>query len=805
MEIAIATGEALSFKPFNSNKRLMIFQILTLIALFAHQVNASQLHSVLNQIDEPHPFCQRSGRMSLADDYFVEIANQVDGVDAYNQLIKFYEGRRWAELTDGIKRFQIQYGSSPLKEALSFLSFQARLDQVKQYQGEAWDDLDQEYRKLLLLYPESSLVPVITVSFADQLLVAGQYQSALGMFEKAKLQYNDPGYQCAFRVGSAEGMFMLAKWNDAKNEFDSLAKQCANPKVTFWARMRSADVDFLRGRRELAKVVYEKLYRENPTRAIYLHPPILANLAEILYWQKDYTKARYFIKEFRKVAGPFDPCVAKLIKREADIVFNLKEAPEKVVGLYLVTHDKMPHDDVGRFSYIRALLLGLKGQSTAEVSRRIKVIDDEITQIKDVTWKNKAHLERGLFILEFGEQAAIDYLLKLSHRREFNLTQGVVGDFIRQHIYEILLKRVEGIKDSEPKSLKASEIVDVNELKVLEDTQGTWFAKTKDTEKLNKIYQSFALEQTVRAFKANDTSGGFSRMAQWAKSPMMGVLPLKGKSKQTLMQAILVPILALDPAIARNPVELYKQGHSNLQLALGDDTILFSLITAYFDQDSLAIQALLKKRSPSFWMTVLKSTTIAKASLQMVLFDVFYSQGNYLQAKKLIPTSGEESKKYLWSARSIKLASATSDWPTYYRLVMKHLEEMPVTERASHLTKLQTIAWDSGLWAEASSLRTAAEKSGIEGADLAPFYYLSAKSSVRQKACAKAIPDYEKALELSSASAEGMEARFKLGTCLWQAKQKEKAREVWTNLVNLNDPFWSPLAKNELSLAVQSE
>ena len=112
------------------------------------------------------------------------------------------------------------------------------------------------------------------------------------------------------------------------------------------------------------------------------------------------------------------------LKRMADIAFQSGEDWEKVAGLYLAVHDRAPLTDVGRFSYIHALLLGLKTLPKVEHGRRMKVIDGEIDLIKDEAFRELAYLEKGLARLDAGERSAVDYLVRLNQRTAFNLEKG---------------------------------------------------------------------------------------------------------------------------------------------------------------------------------------------------------------------------------------------------------------------------------------------------------------------------------------------------------------------------------------------
>ena len=160
------------------------------------------------------------------------------------------------------------------------------------------------------------------------------------------------------------------------------------------------------------------------------------------YLDRDYATAKFYFKEYMDNEGPDAQCVPYAVKRLADIAFRQNEPWEKVVGMYLAVRDKSPLTDVGRFSYIHALLLGLRTFPKVEYSRRMKIIDEQIDQIKDEAFRETAYLEKGLALLDTGERGALDYLVRLNERSSFDLQKGPIGTFVRQRLLEILQDEV---------------------------------------------------------------------------------------------------------------------------------------------------------------------------------------------------------------------------------------------------------------------------------------------------------------------------------------------------------------------------
>ena len=145
---------------------------------------------------------------------------------------------------------------------------------------------------------------------------------------------------------------------------------------------------------------YEKMIEDSQHFIQRFFPFAFYNIGEMKYLDRDYATSKFYFQEFLENEGPDGQCVPYAVKRVADIAFRQNEPWEKVVGMYLAVRDKAPLTDVGRFSYIHALLLGLRTFPKVEYTRRMKIIDEQIDLIKDEAFRETAYLEKGLALLD---------------------------------------------------------------------------------------------------------------------------------------------------------------------------------------------------------------------------------------------------------------------------------------------------------------------------------------------------------------------------------------------------------------------
>src|SRR5206468_3683340 len=104
------------------------------------------------------------------------------------------------------------------------------------------------------------------------------------------------------------------------------------------------------------------------------------------------------------------------LKHLADIAFHSGESWPTVAGMYLSVHESAPETDIGRYSEVRGLVMGLGTLPEPERKRRRKVIDETLDKIQQEPFRTQAFLEKGLALLDSGNREALDYLMRLAEK-----------------------------------------------------------------------------------------------------------------------------------------------------------------------------------------------------------------------------------------------------------------------------------------------------------------------------------------------------------------------------------------------------
>lgn len=135
-----------------------------------------------------------------------------------------------------------------------------------------------------------------------------------------------------------------------------------------------------------------------------------------------------------------------------------------------------------------------------------------------------------------------------------------------------------------------------------------------------------------------------------------------------------------------------------------------------------------------------------------------------------------------------------------FDVLMARYQSLGSEKKKEGLNALKKVVQDGRLWTKGEEILKLAEDLKIEGPELASFLFLGGRANFGLSLYKNTINHLEKAIKLAPESKDVAEARFKLGKSLLQAKKSAQAVEVFRNLVDMDDSFYSPLAANELNL-----
>lgn len=752
--------------------------------------------SRIQSLDLPVPFCD--GVLNFdATLQFVELENKLPGLEAYNNLVRQYHRKKFAEMTEGIERFRKEYETTPLLEPLEFLELQAKLEQLDPKESDAVKKFESDFRNAILLYPKSSLAPVLHASLASFYLANGSFPKALGIAQAAKEEYPFHDTACVHLQNVAEANYHLGNLDDANSGFQLLSQKCQNLKLLVNAKMRLIDISRQLGAdsKEI-ETQYQKLTADYPSYVNRHHPEVSFNLGELSYRNKKYPASEFHFSEFQKASSRNHPCLVHGLKRLADLSLKTKKSDSVVLGNYLSVYERFPKTDTGRFSRIHAYSLEMPFISNAEISRRTQLIDSDLAQIQDRKIFKISQLEKSLGLLNGDVDSALDILNDLKARDEA-LISSEVSDFVRVSI----------LKNITTESRKKESLKDVDKdeslLSPLEKSYVHWFKGTPDQEKVKKTYESLILERFKDNLQSNKLKRAIGKLERWGESPFFE----EGKPSQST-QLELGSVLARwwlrqEPRKRKETAENFLSKEQELEKFL-KPAAEFLWLEAYLDLDKKAeLEQLLQKIFETRGVSSLLNRTTKKGDMD----PLFVIVGKALRELKNYQKSQEYLSKVsdpdLVPIRNNEQVKVLNDMGKKRQAIEKGLKSLqknksPLNEEILDLCRRTVI--DGKVWDLSKEVFSAAKSYSSGEPSLLPFYLMSGRALLEQGQYQKSVDSYRQVLKMSLEPGQKAESQFNLGRGLLNLKDIEGAKKEWGEVASLNDEFWSPLARNELKM-----
>lgn len=762
---------------------LRVKSILLLMACLVISPCLAKLadYSKLALLDFPLEYCDVPIRLDVADNTFREIENQLPGKPLYNQLIRSYSRKKWDELTEGFVKFRAQYESSPLIEAVEFLDYQSQLEQSS-LDGESLKKLENRFRELLVLYPRSTLIPTIQGSLANTYLKSGAYSKALGLYQVALQEYPFHASTCVHQLGVAEANYLLGSYEDAQLAFKLVLQKCQANRLQVASRVRL--IDIARAQGEVATVLtkkYETVNNENPTVISRYHPEVLFNLGEYQYRNKNYQSASFYFNDFQRSLTGVHTCQPRLQKRQADLSVHRNENQKQIVGNYLSVYEKFPKDDLAKFCRIHGLLIEYPEMEPAESERRKDIVLSMLSEMKNNQTRAFGEIELSLAMLEKGEMSAIDPLSDQKNKIAESDSKNQWLAFVRK----ILLSQTQLASN----------------LQVLEKTYANWFQGTTDEEAVKSKFKEVITSEYIEALEMNRPKKALSKIDYFKQSPLFEPRMLDSKERKRLVSLFLEKWIVSESAHQKkysDAVTSYQSELKNvlqedyvpllirLQLERGDDKELQKLIASLLPVRPIASKTKQNEMMPSAYAFVMGS-----ALRQLRKFPESQKYLLRVTATDLQPQKNRELLQVFAS-----LGKSEKGLEMGFQWLAKGQEKQP----KEFLNIMREVLITGKAWKRTPQLVTEAQKLKLTETEMLPYQSLNARSLMEQGALSKAEAAYERVLEISPEGTESTENNFNLARVLLRLKNIDGAKKRLQVVVDRNDEFWSPLAKNELKM-----
>ena len=746
----------------------------------------------LKVIDAPAPFCEGQVKLEAGKEAFVEIANELPGRDEYNELVRIAKRSAWDIFDLKWQEFRTNFSDSPLVEAGAFLYLQTRFDRIDRDDGSQSKEVEKLLREAALAYPKSTLAPAVWATAAQFMMKQGLGARALSLYEKGEHLYQNSDFNCVFKLGTAETNYLIRDFKPAIKKFEEVIRNCENSRLKVASQIRISDIRLLQDEAKAAETMYEKIILESDAVVERYFPSVLYNLGEIKYRDKNYASARHFFNRFYQIESKEAKCMPHALKRIADTSFRLDPTWHKAAGYYFAVHEQAPYTDVGRFSYIHGLLIGLPNLPKIEYQRRLKVIDNEIDKMKDRQLREIAYMEKGLVLLDAAEEPAMDYLVRLNDRMRDVMTKGAIADFIRERLLRVLKKEVQSGMESDA----ASESF----FQPIEAAYKVWLKGTPNELQAQKYYSELVLHRFDQHMKDDDLEAATTELEKWTETMLWNKSGPDWEARQRVGESLSELVFDFEGEPEESPSYFLLKKEKLLSIFLKPEFVLLWAQIAMDTGDKKRLEKIASSLKNQRGLAAVdpKISEELQGRMWLAAAEALGMLNDFRGAERAYEMVLDEPLQERALTGRMKLHTDRKDWKSAFPVAEKLLPYLKGEKRQKLLSNTLEIVLQGKLWEKASQVLGWAKELRLDAKELAPFHYLTGRAHFERKEYRLAIESLENALKADPTAETASESQFRLGKALEREKRVAQARVIFRELAAKKDPFWSPLANNEM-------
>lgn len=720
------------------------------------------------------PYCPWQLNLDVGRDQFVEAANKLPGRGDYNGIIRSYRAARYEDVEDRIRLFRQVYETSPFNEALDFLEVQMGFEQAEGYDDPKAVAAERKLRNVAILYPKSDFLAPVSGNMASYWLKSGRFQRSLALYQKLGRTYSGKQYQCVFQAGVAESHFQLNQWGEAKAQYEQVLLTCKNRRLFVGGLLRLGDLKRSSSLRES-----EEFYKQARKDGIPLidrhYQESLYNMGEVAYRRGRYASAGHFFTQFLKVIHERSPCIPGALKRKADSAVAAGEKVSKVLGLYLGVKDKVPDSDVGRSSYLHALLLTLLDKNEIERQRRFRIIKEELPKIKDRDWYHRIESELNLVELALGNLETLDNLERLSRPKDSYLRAKKFQDYIADQAGKVVASGGLRLRRSDTKE-------PLDYLKSIESIFNRWASKGKYGVRAGDKYAEIVLEEARRSLALAKPKRALSFLKYWAASPMWKIRSIRPPERRGLVEASLRPFFDTEgkPVAKLQDVTDFEAVEKDLEKFMGRYHSYLDFVLAARTQDPNALKSI--EVSPS------RFKRLPKELKNFVLLDVgraLREQGKSSEAAKVLSEAMDGPYRAETERQLVGALQEAGEYASLLSFAKKRLSQ----SSGEYLVSAAGWALAGKLWGETGFFEQYAKRDSA-APEVLRFV---GRASFEKDKCEEAIAYYKRmGKDLIT------EDQYRLGKCLVRLDRGKEAREALRPILRSKDKAWRELARIQI-------
>lgn len=752
----------------------------------------------LDLLDPVLPYCDIPKAFDSSHQTFVEIKNNLPGRSAYNNMILDYQRRQWPKLDSKIEKFRIEFESSPLREAVEFLAFQAELERLNSEDPDSLKHTEQHFRELLLLYPKSSLTSTVQVSLANFYLKNGNAQKSLGLFRELRRDFPFHPDQCHFMFGEAEAEYQLNGLVDSKRTYQAILQKCQSKKIKLGSEIRLLDIAGKENPKENQVNSYEALRQKETALIQRFFPDLILNLGEAAYRGREYEQSLFYLNEFKRSVSGRHACEMKMLKRLADITMRKEKAASQILGKYLEVYELDPKSDLGKFS--KVIALGYQGEEIlkGEFERRDRTIKELIPQIQDKNFNLRARVLDSVVRLKRKKQESLEainslYLLKNANPQFF---RGELEAQIRKEIIQLQEQKPQMFSQLSPGAW------DKWFWETTLRTHAEWFKGSTQEDLFKQTVSAQTLERAQRQLENGRNDDMVRNLRFWSETELFTVSLQDLKQKEELVGAILVSWMEQAQADQKKTSELISENESYLKKIFGaEGQTLWVKVALEKNKEKDLENALRPLRVPRKIAAVgqLKNEKVLSVK-SLVLGQAFRRVNQISLSNKYLALVKSPEFKNMSVLEQMRNARDQKRFKTALQLGFSQLKLSSEKERMGYLEVMSDAVKSGKLWPLANRLYQISKDLKLESSEKALVLGVLGRAKFEEKQFKEASSLLNEALVLDPEGRNTAEASFFLARSLSKSGDLNQAKQVLSQLKDKKDEFWSPLAETEMEI-----
>lgn len=290
-------------------------------------------------------------------------------------LVTLFDRKRSAVFLKTYDYFLGKYPESEYIEIIKNLAAHIYLQRWRE--NRKISDFDQAkalYSELVQKFPGSPLREYNYMVLGYAQMELGDAISTLQTFQGFLNEYPKSGEIPRVHNSLAEAYMILAKYDEAASEYQSIARDYPKTDFARESAYRLGDVSFAKGDYNQAIKLYETAIKQYPEQE-KTYPNAGYNMAEARFWQKEYKSALNDYVNFVNLY-PRHEYGGYALTRIGELLGIMGADQRRVMGAFLESYFRFPNHPGAKIARLRMLSQQMRGMKAKELKKSLGEIQD---------------------------------------------------------------------------------------------------------------------------------------------------------------------------------------------------------------------------------------------------------------------------------------------------------------------------------------------------------------------------------------------------------------------------------------------